>query len=123
MSQSDIFDMEWGYDYEKKDIEIDAPFLFEEVERELKEYLLEQRLEGDSTDGPFDFIENLANRLQEDFDKILGEDNVKKSFIKSLTRIFALLLNTRVDSVKKMKRILKIAINTTLKLWSGQNQQ
>ena len=41
MSQSDIFDMEWGYDYEKKDIEIDAPFLFEEVERELKEYLSE----------------------------------------------------------------------------------
>ena len=93
------------------------------MERELKEYLSEQQLEDDSTDGPFDFIENLTNRLQEDFDKILGEDNVKKSFIKSLTRIFALLLNTRVDSVKKMKRILKIAINTTLKLWSGQNQQ
>ena len=121
MSQSDIFDMEWGYDDEKKDIEIDAPFLFEEVERELKEYLLEQRLEGDSTDGPFDFIENLTYRLQEDFDEIIGEDNVKKSFIKSLTRVCTLLLNTRVDSVEKIKRILKIVINTTLKLWSGQN--
>ena len=121
MSQSDIFDMEWGYDYEKKDIEIDAPFLFEEVERELKEYLLEQRLEGDSTDGPFDFIENLTYRLQEDFDEIIAEDNVKKTFIKSLARVCTLLLNTRVDSVEKIKRILKIVINTTLKLWSGQN--
>ena len=48
----------------KKDIEIDAPFLFQEMERELKEYLLEQQLEDDSTDGPFDFIENLTNRLE-----------------------------------------------------------
>ena len=36
-------------------------------------------------------------------------------------RIFTLLLNTKVDSVNEIKRILKIAINTTLRLWSGKN--
>ena len=50
MSLCDLFDMEWGY-AEKEEVEIDAPFLFEKMERELKEYLLEQELEGDSTDG------------------------------------------------------------------------
>ena len=35
-------------------------------------------------------------------------------------RIFTLLLDTKVDSVNEIKRILKIAINTTLRLWSGQ---
>ena len=82
MSQSDISDMEWVLDEDKKEIEIDVSFLFEEIEREFGEILLEQQLEEDLTDGPFDFIENLTNRLQEDFDEIIGEDTDKKSFIK-----------------------------------------
>ena len=40
-----------------------------------------------------------------------------KKFIKALSKIFALLLNTNVNSVKKIKRIIKIAIETTLKVW------
>ena len=108
MLQSDIFDMEWGYEDEKKELEIDAPFLFEEMERELKEYLLEQQLEDDSTDRPFHFIDNLTNKLQEDFDEIIGENNDQKSFIKSLTRIFSLLLNTKVNTVKKVKKCLEL---------------
>ena len=82
MSQSDISDMEWVLDEDKKEIEIDVSFLFEEIKREFGEILLEQQLEEDLTDGPFDFIENLTNRLQEDFDEIIGEDTDKKSFIK-----------------------------------------
>ena len=44
----------------------------------------------------------------------------KNHFIRSLMRVFALLLNTKVDTVDKIKRILKIAIETTLKIWQGQ---
>ena len=80
----------------------------------------EQQVEGDSTDRVFNFLENLMDRLQEDFDEIIGEDNDKKRFIKSGTRIFALLLNTKVDTVNKIKRILKIAIKTMLKILSWQ---
>lgn len=93
---------------------------FEEIEGELKEYLLEGELEEDSTDGRFNFIENLTNRVQEVFDEII-DDSCVKSFIRLLTRILAILLKTKVDNVNKMKRILKIAISATLKLWSGQN--
>ena len=56
---------------------IDTPFLFQEMENELKTFLLEQQLKGDSTDGTFDLIDNLTNRLQEDFDEIIG-NNVRE---------------------------------------------
>ena len=68
------------------------------------EFLLEQQVEEDSTDGAFDFLDNLTNRLQEDFDEIIGGDAEKKSFIRSLMRIFALFWNTKVDSVNKIKK-------------------
>ena len=111
-----LFEMELD---REEDIEIDTPFLFLEIEKELKEYLLEQQVERDSTGGVFDILDNLTDRIQEDFDGFLGEDTDKKSFIKSLTRIFPLLLNTKVGTVDKITTILKIAIKTTLKIWSG----
>ena len=45
----------------------------------MRTYLLKQLVEGDSTDGVFDLIDNLTNRLQEDFDEIIGENNDKKA--------------------------------------------
>ena len=117
MTSFSLFDME----LDDETIEIDTPLIFEKIKQELKEYLLEQTVEADSTDGIFNLLDNLTNRGQEDFDEIIGDDKDKKRFIKSLTRIFTLLLNTKVDTVNKIKRILKIAIKTTLKLWSGQH--
>ena len=121
MFSGDLFYMglEWGEG--KEEIEINAPFLFQEMEKELKEFLLEQQVEGDSTDGAFDPLDNLTNKIQKDFHEIIGEDTDKKSFIKLLMHLFALLLNPKVNNVNKIKRILKIAINTTLKIWSGRN--
>ena len=40
-----------------------------------------------------------------------------------MSKIFALLLNTRVDTADKIKRIIKIAIQTTLKIWQEPKQQ
>lgn len=48
------------------------------------------------------------------------EKTTKKSrFMKSLTRVFALLLKTKVDTVDKIRTILRIAVETTLKIWQG----
>ena len=79
MSQSDLFDMEWFLEDEKKETQIDATFLFQELERELGEYLLDQQLEWDSTDGAISFIEDLTNRIQEEFDETIGEDGEEKN--------------------------------------------
>ena len=90
------------------------------MKKELKEFLLGQQFEGDSTEGAFDLLGNLTKDYKKILMKLLEETPKKKSMIGSLMRILTLLLNTKVDSVNKIKRILKIAINTTLRLWSGQ---
>ena len=99
---------------------VDAILIFEQINKELEEYLLEKGIDTDSKDIVFDFLKTLSNRVQEDFDELIGEDTDKKRFIKALTSIFALLLNTKVDTTDKIKRILKTAVETTLKIWREQ---
>ena len=114
-SGNDLFSLEQT---EVEKTSIDATRIFEEIHKEIREYLTEE-IDTDSTDGVFDLLENLTNRLQEDFDELIGEDTDKKRFVKALKQILALLLNTKVDTADKIKRILKIAVETTLKIWQG----
>ena len=117
MSSNNLFGLE---QIEVANKNFDTTRIFEEVHKEIGEYLTKET-DTDSTEGVFDFLENLTNRLQEDFDELIGEDTNKKRFLKALTQIFALLLNTNVDTTDKIKRILKTAIETTLKIWQGPN--
>ena len=115
-SASNLFELE---QIEVKNTSVNAAHIFEEIHKEIGDYLVGQGNDADSTDGVFDFLENLTSRLQEDFDKLIGEDSDKKRFVKALMCIFALLLNTKVDRVDKIKRILRIAVKTKLKIWQG----
>lgn len=90
--------------------------LFQEIEQELSLILFNNKNEVDSTDGSLDFIENLVNTIQVEFDGILSENNKKKLFIKSLTKIFTILLSVKADSTEKIKQIVKLAINMVLKI-------
>ena len=118
MSQIDLFDMEWDINDQKNKMEINSLSLFQEIERQLSETLLEEKSEGDLTAEVFSFIENLTNKLQTELDETIREDSEKRQFIRSLTKIFAILLNIRVETVDK---IIKIAVNTAIKLWLEQN--
>ena len=100
---------------------LDTSLIFEEINRELEKYLFEKSQDADSTDGVFDFLEGLSNCMQDEFDELIGEDTNKKRFIKALTHIFALLLNTKVDTADKIKKILKTAVETTLEMWQEQS--
>ena len=100
---------------------LDTSLIFEEINRELEKYLFEKSQDADSTDGVFDFLEGLSNCIQDEFDELIGEDTDKKRFIKALTHIFALLLNTKVDTADKIKKILKTAVETTLEMWQEQS--
>ena len=95
--------------------------IFEEIRREVEEYLLDGSDDTDSTDGILDFIAELSDKIQKKFDEFTNGDSDKKCFLKTLTRIFALLLYTKVDTPKKILKILRIALETTVKIWSGQN--
>ena len=93
--------------------------IFEEINLELKAYLTrESGSDQDSTDGDFDLLPSISASTQK-FEELISGDNDKKRFLWVLSRIFSLLLNTKVDTAEKIKRILKIAIETTLKVWSG----
>ena len=100
---------------------VDTILIFEGIRKELEGYLLEQSDDTDSTDGVLDFLAALSDKIWEEFEELLDGDSDKKRFLMVLTRLFALLLNTKVDMPEKIKKILKIAIETTVKLWSGQN--
>ena len=110
-----LFDMELDTEPKKPD----TPLIFDNITKELEEYLLKEHVESDTTNGLFSIVESVTNRLQEDFDELIGQDTDKNRFVRSLTRVFALFLNTVVDTVNKIKRILCIAIETTLRIWQG----
>ena len=100
MDTQTLFDME----LDKKSDILDTSYIFDNVTFELEEYMLEEQIESDSEDGLFSLTEAVTNRLQDESDEMIGDGTNKKRFIKSLTRIFALLLNTKVDTVGKIKK-------------------
>lgn len=102
--------------------EIDSIVIFNEIRKDLEDYLLEQSEDVNSTDGVFEFLLSLSEKIQEEFNKLLGEDNDKR-FIKELAKVLALLLNRKFNTAEKIKKILKVAIETTINIWSRQRQQ
>ena len=77
----------------------------------------------DSTDEIFDVLSQISDSAREEFDELLSRDSDKKIFIRALSKIVALLLNTKLDTAEKIKQIIKIAIEMTLKRWQEPRQQ
>ena len=92
----------FGFKQIEADNRVDATLIFEEINKELEEYLLEKSIVTDSIDGVFDFLEWLNDRKQKDFKELLEGEADKKRFIKALTRIFVQFLNTKVNIVDKI---------------------
>ena len=115
MSQSeDLFEMDFD---NMGDLQILlSNSLFQEIEQELSQKLFNNESESDFTDGPLDFTENLVKNLQAEFDETLGESGNKRLFIRSLTKIFTILLSIKADSTEKIRQIVKIAIDAVIKI-------
>ena len=100
-----LFEMEQAVQDKNNETELDLNFLFQEIEQELSDLLLEPKGGEDATDSAFTFIENLTNHQQAEFyETVDAGDSDKKQFLSSLTRIFAILLNTKVHSDKIKKK-------------------
>ena len=97
--------------------------LLKEINKELEAFLPEENNGNDETNEVFNFLSQLSVSVQEEFDELLAGDSDKKRFVRALSRIFALLLNTKLDTAKKIKRITKVTIETTLKIWQELRQQ
>ena len=83
--------------------ETDNTLIFEEVTRELEAYLSKESDDTNSTDGVFDFLTSLADQVQGELEELLDGNSDKKCFLTQLSKIFALLLNTKVNTTKKIK--------------------
>ena len=96
--------------------------LFQEIETELLDVLLEKdgSESHDETDGPIQFIQNIAETVKRDFDGLV-EDGERKTFLNILTKIFATLLSVKADNIEKIVRLIKLFISTVIKTWSERN--
>ena len=56
------------------------------------------------TDGLLDVIAGLSKTVTAEFEDLLEGDDGKNRFLKSLSKIFALLLNTKVGTADKIKK-------------------
>ena len=97
--------------------------LLEKINKELEVFLSTETNEVNEADKIFDLLRDLSDSVQEECEELVAGNSDKKHFVRALSRIFALLLNTKVDTAKKIKRILKIAIETSLKIWREPRQQ
>ena len=117
-----LFDMDGAIKDENNERELGLNYLFQQIEQDLSNLPLQPNSGEDATVGAFTFIEKLTESLQAEFDESIGQnDSNKKQFIRSLTKVFAILLNIRVDNVEKIKKIIKLPISTVFKLWPGRN--
>ena len=96
--------------------------LFQEIETELLDVLLKKdgSESHDETDGPIQFIQNIAETVKRDFDGLV-EDGERKTFLNILIKIFATLLSVKADNIEKIVRLIKLFISTVIKTWSERN--
>ena len=103
-SEEDLF----KFERKGAGLDTDNTLIFEEITRELEAYLGRESDDADSTDGVFDFLTTLADQVQEEFEELLDSDSDKKCFLRALSKIFILLLNTKVDAAEKIKKSLRL---------------
>ena len=97
--------------------------LFEEINRELEAFLTKESNDKDATDSVLYLLLAISDSVLEELEELIGGDRCRKRFVRALLKIFALLLNTRVDTAEKIMRIIKIAIETTIKIRQEPRQQ
>ena len=97
--------------------------MFEEINKELEAFLTKESNDKDATDSALDLLSKIFDSFQEEFDELISSDSDKKRFVRAMLKIFALLLNTRVNTAEKNNRRIKIAIETTIKIWQESRQQ
>ena len=78
---------------------------------------------NDCTDGILDTLHNIEDSTREEFEELIGIESNKKTFVRNLSKLFTIPLNINYNTAEKIKRIIKIAIETTLKLWPESKRQ
>ena len=71
----------------------------------------------DSIDEVEDTFKSKLDSIEEEFDKLTGLAWDKKIILRNLPKLIWILVSRRYNTVDKAKQVIKITIDTTLKLW------
>ena len=87
--------------------------LFQELETELLDSLLHKEnnndLSDDETDGSIDFIRQIVDNVREEFDGFVEEGD-RKTLLHLLTKILAVVLSVKADSIEKIISLIKLTV-------------
>ena len=104
--------------YEEADFEQLPTFIFEEAEQELTKMLFSEGEE--QTDGAaLNLIVSIVEKIRRQIDKESFGENLK-IFLITLTKIFTLLLNIKVDTADKIIKIIQLLNSAIAKKWLEQ---
>lgn len=92
--------------------------IIENILHVLTEHIKSENKDLDSADKILDTVHNIVDSVQQS----IGISSDKKLFLRNLSKLFAVLLNTNYNTVEKIKRVIKIAIETMLTLWPEPRQ-
>ena len=95
-------------------------YLFEEIESELTNLIIDESRPEEETDGAFKVIKNIVDNFRSKIENFVEKEDSKK-FLHVITKIFTLLLNVKVDNSDKIIKIVKLAIWSILRKWSELN--
>ena len=94
--------------------------LFEEIETELSNLIIDESSPEEETDGAIELIKNIVDNVRSEIEHLVENDDLRK-FLHVPTKAFTLLLNVKVDNSDKIIKIVKLAISSVLRKWSELN--
>ena len=112
LNEENLFEIEASKEQE----ELLPISLFQEIEAELYDNIL-HTAEGDETDGAVDFIKDIVENIKLEIELLVQNDN-KKTFLNTLSKIITILLSVKVDTPDKIIKVVKLIVSTVLKKWS-----
>ena len=92
-------------------------FVFEEAEEELtKLFILDG---GEEIDGALNLVAHIVDKVRRQIEKKDFGESLKQ-FLTTLTKIFTLLLNIKVDTAEKIVKIVELLNSLIAKKWLEQ---
>lgn len=96
--------------------------ILEKITAVMAAFVRSKKNDNNAKDRIFDIFGETGESIQEDFKEVVGISNDKKAFVRGLAKIFLLLLNTNVNKIGRIRKIVEIDIETTLKIWQELRQ-
>ena len=120
MSKLALLDEENLFELELEEIKEEEEQLpiefFQEIEAELCDHIL-HTAEGNETDVAIDFFKEIVENIKLEIDSLVQNNN-KKTFLNTLSKIMTILLSVKVDALEKIIKVVKLIVSTAIKKWS-----